>query len=331
MEYRQLGNSGVRVSVVGLGTNRFGYDEVPQETVSCILDAAIDLGINFIDTADVYAEGKSESTLGRAIKGRRDKFVLATKVWFPTGDGPNDRGASRYHIMNAVENSLRRLDTDSIDLYYIHRWDPSTPIEETLRALDDLVRVGKIRYLGASDFASWQMAHANLLARVSGWTPFVVLQSQYHLLERRVESDILPYCRAHGIGFIPYYPLAGGFLTGKYRGAAAIPEDSRAGINMESRDSMTQRMVAHIREYMHTRNFDLLGALSDWAGGYGRSLVELALAWLISQNEVCSVIPGATKVEHLVKNARAAQWKLDGDQIEDVNAMISASDTVQSC
>ncbi|MCA9928767.1 MAG: aldo/keto reductase, partial [Anaerolineales bacterium] len=212
MKYRQLGNSGVRVSVIGMGTNQFGR-KVEQTAVNNVIDAALDLGINFIDTADVYTGGNSEETLGHALKGRWDQFVVATKVYFKTGEGPNDYGASRYHITNGVEASLRRLQTDHIDLYQIHRWDPTTPIAETMRALDDLVRSGKVRYIGASAFASWQLAKANLLAEMHGWSPFVTVQSHYHLLERQVEDEVIPYCAEHNVGFIPYFPLAGGFLT----------------------------------------------------------------------------------------------------------------------
>jgi 1-deoxyxylulose-5-phosphate synthase len=186
MEYRRLGPAGVRVSVIGLGTNRFGTDALPQEQVNSIIDAAAELGINHIDTSNSYTGGKSEETLGKALKGRWHKFVLATKFYMPVGEGPNDQGASRYAMMNAVEDSLRRLQSDHIDLYYVHRWDENTPIEETLRGLDDLIRAGKVRYLGASAFASWQLAYANLLAEVRGWTPFVVIQSHYHMLEQLV-------------------------------------------------------------------------------------------------------------------------------------------------
>ena len=227
MEYRQLGCSGVRVSVIGLGTNRFGSPPLPQEEVTRIIDYAQEAGINYIDSANSYVKTQSEATLGRALKGRWDKFVIGTKFYNPTGDGTNDRGASRYHIMNACEASLRRLQTDHIDLYYLHRWDDCTPIEETLRALDDLVRMGKVRYIACSNLAAWQLAHANLLAEVRGWSKFVVIQSEYSLLERDVEKEVLPYCRAQNVGFVPYHPLAGGFLTGKYRRGLPPPPGSR--------------------------------------------------------------------------------------------------------
>jgi len=217
MEYRQLGRSGVRVSVVGLGANRFGSPDMPQNEVDKVVDAALDSGVNFIDTANVYNDGRSEETLGHALKGRMDQVVLATKFSFPRKTNANSWGASRYQMVQAVEQSLRRLQTDNIALYYCHRWDDSTPIEETLRGLDDLVRMGKICYVGASLYAAWQLAHANVLAELKGWTRFVVLQSEYNMLKREVEGEVLPYCRAHDVGFVPYYPLAGGFLTGKYQ------------------------------------------------------------------------------------------------------------------
>ena len=180
MEYRQLGRAGVRVSVIGLGTNRFGTAQLPQAEVNNILDAALDLGINFIDASDTYVRGRCEEMLGQALKGRWDRFVVATKSGLPMGEGANDRGASRYHIVQALEASLQRLQSDHVDVYYMHRWDPTTPLAETLRALDDLIRLGKILYIGASAYAAWQLAQANLLAELRGWTPFVVLQSEYN-------------------------------------------------------------------------------------------------------------------------------------------------------
>ena len=211
MEYRQLGNSGVRVSAIGLGTNRFGTDALPQEQVNNVIDAALDVGINFIDTSDSYTGGKSEESLGVALKGRWGKFVVATKFFFPVEDGPNDRGASRYHLMNAAEASLKRLQSDHIDLYYVHRWDETTPIEETLRTLDDLIRLGKVRYIGASAFASWQLAHANLLAELRGWSRFVVIQSHYHMLERvrrnfyKLSRELIPRNMSLSLESLPLY------------------------------------------------------------------------------------------------------------------------------
>jgi aryl-alcohol dehydrogenase-like predicted oxidoreductase len=310
MEFRQLGKAGVRVSVIGLGTNRFGSEAVLQREVNNIIDAALDLGINLIDTANVYQGGESERTLGRALHGRWDRVVLATKFWYSVGEGPNDRGASRYHIMNAVEASLARLQSDHVDLYYVHRWDETTPIEETLRALDDLVRAGKVRYLGCSEFASWQLARANLLAEVRGWTRFAAVQSHYHLLERGVEREVLPYCRAHDVGFVPFFPLAGGFLTGKYKRGEPAPAGSRG------------ESSGYVQGYMTEANYDVIEALEAWAQERDRALNELAEAWLLAEPAVCSVISGATRVEHVLSNAKAADWVLADEEVDEVRAML---------
>lgn len=310
MEYRQLGRAGVRVSTIGLGTNRFGSDKLPQEDVNNVIDAALDMGINFLDTADAYTKGESEKTLGVALKGRWDKFVLATKVYFPTGEGPNDRGTSRYHIMNGVEASLRRLQNDHIDLYYLHRWDNDTPIEESLRALDDLVRQGKVRYIGCSDFVAWQLARANLLAELRGWTPFAAIQSHYHLLERDVEREVLPFCEQFGVGFVPYFPLAGGFLTGKYKRDEAAPVGSRG------------ESSGYVQQYMTPANYDIIEKLGEWVTDHGRGLNELAQAWLLAQPAVCSVISGATKLAHVESNVRAADWHLTSDEVAEINEIL---------
>ncbi len=306
MEYRQLGNSGVRVSVIGMGTNQFGR-KVDQAGVNDVIDAAQDMGINFIDTADVYTGSDSETTLGHALKGRWDKFVLATKVYFKVGDGPNDYGASRYHIMNGVEASLRRLQSDHIDLYQMHRWDPLTPIEETMRALDDLVSSGKVRYIGASAYAAWQLAQANLLAEMRGWSRFVTVQSHYHMLEREVEKEVIPYCQAENVGFIPYFPLAGGFLTGKYTREAGAPEGSRGESSQ------------YVQNYMTDANYTKVEKMSAWAEAHDRTMAELAIAWLLAQPQVCSVISGLTRLEHLQQNAKAADWQLTAEELSEVN------------
>ena len=317
MEYRQLGPAGVRVSVIGLGTNRFGAKVMPQEEVNRVVAAAQDLGINFIDSADIYpaqgglrTPGRSEKTLGKALKGRWHKFVVATKFVIPVGDGTNDRGASRYHMMNQVEGSLRRLKNDYIDLYYVHRWDPQTPVEETLRGLDDLVRMGKVRYVGCSDFAAWQMARANAIAELRGWSAFIAIQSEYHLLERYVEREVLPYCQAHDVGFVPYYPLAGGFLTGKYRRGEPAPEGSRGEFS------------AQVQQYMENRYYDTVDRLQTWVEARGHGLNELAQAWLLAQPQVSSVITGATRLEHLLANVKAVEWTLTAEEVGEVNALL---------
>ncbi len=310
MEYRQLGNAGARVSVVGLGTNRFGTDAVPQETVNSIINACMDLGINFIDTADVYSRGGSEERLGGALKGRWDRFVVATKYSFAMGNGPNDKGASRYHMMYAVEGSLRRLQSDHIDLYYLHGWDETTPIEEVLRGLDDLVRTGKVRYIGASQFMAWQLAYANLLAEVRGWVPFVAIQAHYHMLERSAEREMIPYCRAHGVGLVPFFPLAGGFLTGKYKRGQPPPPGSRG----ESSN--------YVQQYMTDANYSKVERLTEWAEAHGHAMNELAHAWLLAHPEVCSVISGATKLDQVLSNAKAAEWSLTPEELNEVNAIL---------
>lgn len=308
MEYRQLGSSGVRVSVIGLGTNQFG-GVVDQAGVNAIIAGALDLGINFIDTADIYTGGRSEETLGVALKGRWNQVVLATKVCSKLGDGPNDQGASRYHIMAGVEASLRRLQSDHIDLYQIHSWDATTPIEETLRALDDLVRAGKVRYVGASNFAAWQLARANLLAELRGWTPFVSIQPHYHMLERAIEQELIPYCNAHQVGILPYFPLAGGFLTGKYRRGAGAPAGTRG------------ERSPYVQGYMTDANYTRVEQLEQWATARGHSMAELAHTWLLAQPQVSSVISGATALAQVQANARAADWVLTAAELAEVNAL----------
>jgi aryl-alcohol dehydrogenase-like predicted oxidoreductase len=309
MQYRSMGNSGLRVSEVGLGTNQFG-GKVDQRGVNDIIDAALDHGVNLIDTADVYRSGRSEETLGKALKGRWDRVVLATKVYGNTGDGPNDHGASRYHMMEAVEASLRRLQTDHIDLYQIHRWDEETPIEETLRTLDDLVAAGKVRYIGASNFAAWQLARANTLAEFKGWTPFVTIQNHYHMLERGIEDEVLPYCRAFNVGILPYFPLAGGFLTGKYEQGTPAPAGSRGEDN------------SYVQSYMTDENYTIVEKLTAWAEDRGRTMAQLAHAWLLSRPQVCSVISGATKVSQVEENVRSAEWDLSEEALSQVNGVL---------
>ena len=310
MEYRQLGNAGVRVSVVGLGANRFGSRDVPQTEVNNIINAALEAGVNFIDTANVYNEGGSEETLGNALKGRLHQVVLATKFNFPRKTSPNGWGASRYQLMQAVEQSLRRLQSDHIDLYYCHRWDDTTPIEETLRGLDDLIRTGKVCYIGASAYASWQLAHANVLAELKGWTRFVALQSEYNMLKRAVEEEVLPYCRAHKVGFVPYYPLAGGFLTGKYEFGKPAPPGSRG------------ESARAVQELMTEKNYRWVTQLTAWAKAHGRGVNELAQAWLLAQPSVCSVITGARKVEHVTSNVKAADWRLTAEQLKEIETIL---------
>ena len=311
MEYRQLGNSGVRVSVIGMGTNQFG-GKVDQNNVNSIIDAALDLGINFIDTADVYQKGNSELALGEALKGKRDKVVLATKACLQTGDGPNERGTSRYYLTQAVEKSLKRLQTGRIDLYQMHRFDPTTPMEETLRAVDDLVTAGKVRYVGTSNYAAWQLAKANMLAEFRAQVPFVSEQGHFHMFERAVEKEMIPYCAEHNVGFIPFFPLAGGFLTGKYKRGEKAPVGSRG------------EQSSYVQSYMTEENFDILDRLSAWAQARGHTINELAHSWLLAQPAVCSVISGLTKLEHLQANAKAGDWMLTDEENAEVTAILDS-------
>ncbi|HEX9074937.1 MAG TPA: aldo/keto reductase [Anaerolineae bacterium] len=312
MEYRQLGKAGVRVSVIGLGTNRFGTDAVTQATVNDIIAASAERGINFIDTADIYSQGRSEEKLGIALKGRWDRFVVATKYSFAMGEGPNDKGASRYHMMSAVDASLRRLQSDHVDLYYLHGWDASTPIDEVLRSLDDLVSAGKVRYIGASQFMAWQLAYSNLLAQIRGWVPFVVITSQYHMFERSVEQEMIPYCRTHQVGLVPFFPLAGGFLTGKYKRGQPAPPGSRG------------ESSSYVQRYMNDTYYGKIEHLTDWAESRGHGMNALAHAWLLAQPAVCSVISGATKLEQVLSNVQAGEWVLMPEELKEVNAILAS-------
>ena len=310
MQFRRLGNSGLHVSVIGLGTNQFG-GKVDEASVKNLIDAAMDAGINLIDTADMYQNGRSEETIGKAIKGRRDNVLIATKFFYARGEvGPNEKGGSRYHLLHAVEASLRRLDSDYIDLYQMHSWDDSTPIEETLRALDDLVTQGKVRYIGASNFAAWQLTQAKALSEMKAWNEFVSIQPHYHMFERGIEEELIPACNYFGWGILPYFPLAGGFLTGKYKAGEGAPAGSRG------------EHSAYVQKYMTGPNFSLLDTLTAFATERGHTLNELAHAWLLGQPAVSSVISGATQVEHVQANAVSSQWEMSAEEYEQVNKVL---------
>lgn len=309
MLYRSLGKSGLKVSTIGLGTNQFG-GKVDLKGTKNIIDTALETGINLIDTADIYQGGRSEENIGKALKGKRDQVLIATKVFFKMGDGPNDKGASRQHIFAGVEASLRRLQTDYIDLYQIHRWDAETPIDETMQALDDLVRLGKVRYIGASNFSSWQLTHANAVAELQGWTKFVSVQPHYHMMERAIEEELIPACDYFGVGILPYFPLAGGFLTGKYQEGQPIPDGSRG----ESSE--------YVKGYLTPERFAKLTKLTAFAAERDHSINELAHAWLMAQPMVSSVISGATKIEHVQANATAGDWELSPEDIAAINEIL---------
>lgn len=315
MDYRNLGSTGLRVSSLCLGAMTFGEaDErsfmhqvsADESTSHAILDRALERGINFVDTADVYGQdGLSERVLGAwlAARKQRDRVVIATKFRFTMGDGPNKSGASRYRIIKCCEDSLRRLGTDRIDLYQIHMQDLTTPEEETLRALDDLVRAGKILYAGCSNYAAYRLVDSLWKARTAHGTPFVTLQAQYSLMVRDLEREHVPLCLAHGLGILPWSPLAGGFLSGKYRRGEPPP----AGARLE-------KWKERYARYDQERNWAILDAVQAVAAELGASVSEVALAWLLGRPAVSSVIFGARTVAQVDENAKAAELKLSAEQ-----------------
>jgi aryl-alcohol dehydrogenase-like predicted oxidoreductase len=308
MRYRRLGNSGLVVSVVGLGCNNFGR-KVDDAATKIVVDTALEHGINLFDTADIYGDpqGSSESALGQALRGRRDDVVIATKFGMDmhglNGIDHDARGSRRY-VTRAVEASLRRLDTDYIDLYQLHRPDAATPIDETLSALDDLVRAGKVRYLGNSNFAGWQIADAEWTAKTSHWTPFVSAQNEYSWLQREAEADVVPACEHFGLGLLPFFPLASGLLTSKYQRGAAAPADGRlAGERYASR--------------LDAANWDAIEAIDAFAKTRGVTMLDVAIGGLAAMPAVTSVIAGATKPEQVAANVAAGVWvPSDEDLVE---------------
>ena len=306
MRYRQLGESGLTVSVIGLGGNNFGSRIGLKETRG-VVDAAIDCGVTLIDTADIYGNrGGSEELLGQVLAGRREHVVLATKFGMDMGDGTVARGSRKY-IRRAVEASLRRLQTDYIDLYQYHVPDGITPVEETLATLDDLVTEGKVRYIGSSNFAGWQIADADWIARTQHQARFVSAQNHYSLLHRDAEREVIPSCIHHGVGVLPYFPLANGLLTGKYRRGQAAPRGTRlAGRESGFADDM----------------FDKIETLERFGEKHGRSVLEVAVAGLAAMPAVASVIAGATKPEQVRANATAGEWELSPDELAELHSIL---------
>jgi aryl-alcohol dehydrogenase-like predicted oxidoreductase len=313
MSYRRLGASGLVVSVVGLGCNNFGR-KLDAEGTRAVVDAAFEAGITLFDTADTYGtpRGTSEELLGAALNGRRDEIVLATKFGMSMegANGP-DRGerGSRSYVVRAVEASLRRLDTDHIDLYQMHEPDPETPIEETLAALDDLVRGGKVRYLGNSNFAGWQIADADWTARAAGRTPFISAQNRYSLLQRDVEAEVLPACEHFGLGFLPFFPLDSGLLSGKYR------RDQKPADGTRLSQDRYQR-------FLDGADWDTIEALTAYAEKRGRGLLDVAIAGLATRPAVSSVIAGATTPEQVRANATAGSWELTPDDVAELDEIL---------
>ncbi|MFE0591177.1 aldo/keto reductase [Micromonospora echinospora] len=314
MTFRRLGDSGLVVSVVGVGCNNFGR-KLDLPGTRAVVDAALDAGINFFDTADIYGQpqGASEEMLGAALRGRRDDVVLATKFGMDMHgmNGPDHgaRGARRY-VARAVEASLRRLGTDHIDLYQMHEPDPGTPVEETLAALDDLVRAGKVRYLGNSNFSGWQIADADWTARTAGTTRFVSAQNHYSLLERAVETEVVPACERFGLGLLPFFPLADGLLTGKYRRGEQPP----AGSRLSGGGRYAQRFA--------TADWDTIEAIGAYADQRGLTMLQVAIGGLAAQPAVTSVIAGATTPEQVRANAEAGAWQPDDDDLAALRALL---------
>jgi aryl-alcohol dehydrogenase-like predicted oxidoreductase len=311
MKLRRLGASGLKVSEVGLGCNNFGM-RIDEKQTQAVVDAAIDAGITLFDTADIYGGTKSEEFLGKALGKKRNKIVLATKFGMRIGDNEAKKGGSRRWIVRAVEDSLERLRTDHIDLYQFHQPDPETPVEETLRALDDLIAAGKVLYIGNSNFAGWQIADAHWKAKTEHWTPFVSAQNQYSLLERRVEHEVLPACEQFGLGFLPFFPLASGLLSGKYKRGEAPPEGTRLAA-----------WGPRGAQALNDKNFEKIEKLEAWAGERGHTILELAFAWLLGHPVVSSVIAGATTPEQVQANAATAAWALTPDEVAEVGKLVA--------
>lgn len=322
MRYRQLGRSGLLVSELALGTMVFGEDSqrsTPPEEAERMIHRFLDEGGNHIDTANVYADGRSEEIVGKAIQNKRDQVVLATKVRFRSGgDGPNDLGLSRYHIIRSVDDSLQRLATENIDLLYMHSWDPLSPLDESLRAFDDLVTAGKVRYIGVSNFKAWQLMKALGLSDSKGWARFIAAQYQYSLVVRDIEAEFSDLCLSEGVGVMPWGALGGGFLTGKYQ-RGKHPDEGRIATMSED-----------VEEAWHRRNTEqnwrILDTVNALASKYNASASQIAIAWLLAQPAVSSVIIGVRTMEQLEDNLGAMKVQLEADEIEELNHISAIED-----
>jgi aryl-alcohol dehydrogenase-like predicted oxidoreductase len=304
VELRPLGRTGIQVSELCLGAMTFGR-EADETTSGAMLDRFLDAGGNFVDTADVYSDGMSEEITGRALGAKRADVVLATKVRFPTGPGPNDVGLSRRHIRLGVEASLRRLGTDWIDLYQVHCWDERTSLEESISTLNDLVHEGKVRYVGASNFAAWQLAKSIGISALHGWEAFASLQPEYSLITRDIERELLPLCRTEQLAVLPWSPLGGGILTGKYRPGEDLPAGTRGG-ETEEPITFTYRL--------DDRAWRVVDAVRKVAEATGKTEAQVALNWVVTQRGVTAPIVGARNVTQLDDNLGAVGWTLDKDQ-----------------
>jgi len=310
VEIRNLGKSGLRVSLVGLGTNNFG-GRIDFEATKGVVHKALDLGVTLFDTADAYGNrGGSEEALGRTLGERRKDVVLASKFGYPMNDSETLSGGSRRYIMSAVEASLKRLNTDYLDLYQLHQPDPLTPIEETIRALDDLIRQGKARYVGCSNLPAWQVVDALGTARRRGLNAFISCQDEYSLVARTPEKELIPAMQHHGLGLLPFFPLASGLLTGKYRRNEKLPQGARL--------TQEQRLADH---FMTDANWEKAERLREFAEKRGHTLLELAFSWLAARPPVASVIAGATKPEQIEANVRAVGWKLTPEEMTEIDRL----------
>jgi aryl-alcohol dehydrogenase-like predicted oxidoreductase len=314
VQYRYLGRTGLKVSEVCLGAMTFGRESTEEVSIQ-MLDCFVEAGGNFIDTANVYSLGISEEILGRWLTGkRRDDFVIATKVRFGMGDGPNDIGLSRKHILASVEASLRRLNTSYIDLYQVHAWDPGTPLEETLATLDLLVKSGKVRYVGASNYAGYQLQKAIDLSRQNGWEAFACLQPLYNLLDRSFEWELMPVCEAEGVGVIPWSPLRGGWLSGKYHRSMSAPlPDTR--IEEAAKRGWSESWDVYANE----RTWQVLDAMSAIATELNKTVAQVALNWLLQKATVTAPILGARTMAHLQDNLGATGWSLTAEQVNQLD------------
>ncbi|ABG06086.1 aldo/keto reductase [Rubrobacter xylanophilus DSM 9941] len=314
MEYRRLGGSGLRVSEIALGSWLTYGGSVAEERARECIRRAYELGINFFDTANVYARGAAEEIVGRALRGfARESYVLATKVYFPMGEGPNDRGLSRKHIVEQCHASLKRLGVDYVDLYQCHRYDPGTPLEETLRALDDLVRQGKVLYVGVSEWSAEQISEALRVADEMGFDRIVSNQPRYNMIQRHIERRVMPLCEVEGVGQVVFSPLAQGVLTGKYRPGEAPAEGTRAANPEQS---------VFMRELMNERVLSAVEGLEEVASDLGLSMSQLALAWVLRRENVSSAIVGASRPEQVEDNAAASGVELPPEALGRIDAVL---------
>jgi 1-deoxyxylulose-5-phosphate synthase len=315
MKSKRMGQTGLKVTEICLGTMTFGM-QCDEAASFAIMDEAVEHGVDFFDTADGYpmggtieTVGDTETIVGKWLKGRRDKIVLATKCWVPMGRGANDRGLSRKHIFDAVEGSLRRLQTDYIDLYQAHSPDPDTPLEETMRAFDDLVRQGKVRYLGCSNFKAWLLARALWISDKHDYARFDCVQPRYNMIFREIENDLLPLCHHQGVGVIAYNPLAGGFLTGKYQAHAAPERETRFGFLTGSAQSI------YHKRYWQDAQFAAVDHLQKYFSSRNKSLTQVAIAWVLAQPDITSAIVGATSAAQLKQSLPATELALDAEEM----------------